>query len=57
MNVLDGEGVTLERGFGDFPSGPVVKNPIYSAGHVGSIPGWESKVPHTVGQLTQRHNY
>ena len=26
---------------GDFPSGPVVKNPPASAGDAGSIPVWE----------------
>lgn len=56
MNVLDGE-VTLESEVLGTPSGPVVKNPIYSAGHVGLTSGWESKMPHTVGQLTQCHSH
>ena len=36
----------------DFPSGPGVKNPPSKAGKLGSIPGWETKIPHTVGQLS-----
>ena len=38
----------------DFPGGPVVENPPSNAGDVGSIPGWETKVPHAVGQLSPR---
>ena len=34
---------------GDFPGGPVVKNP---PGDVGSIPSWETKIPHAVVQLS-----
>ena len=30
---------------GDFPSGPVVKNPPCNAGDMGSIPGWGTKIP------------
>ena len=37
---------------GDFPGGPVVKNPPSSAGNVGSIPGRGTKIPHAVGQLS-----
>ena len=33
----------------DFPSGLVVKNPPFSAGDVGSIPGRGTKVPHSTG--------
>ena len=36
---------------GDFPGGPVVKNPPSNAGDVGSIPGWGNKIPLAVGQL------
>ena len=39
-------------GEGDFPSGPVVKNPPSNAGDVGSIPGGGAKIPHAVGQLS-----
>ena len=46
-------GVT-RGGSGDFPGGPVVKNPPSNAGDVGSIPGWENKTPHAVGQLSPR---
>ena len=37
----------------DFPGGAVVKNPPSNAGHVGSIPGWGAKIPHTSGQKTK----
>ena len=37
---------------GDFPGGPVVKNPPSNAGDVGSIPGWGTKIPHDAGQLS-----
>ena len=37
---------------GDFPGGPVVKNPPSSAGDVGSIPGRGIKIPHAVEQVT-----
>ena len=36
----------------DFPGGPVVKNPLYSAGDRGSIPGQGTKIPHAEGQLS-----
>ena len=36
----------------DFPAGPVVKNPPSNAGHVGSIPGQGTKIPHATGQLS-----
>ena len=39
---------------GDFPGGPVVKNPTSNAGDVGSIPGWGTKIPHASGQLSPR---
>ena len=38
----------------DFPGGPVVKNPPYSAGDMGSIPGQGTKIPHAAGQLSPR---
>ena len=37
---------------GDFPGGPVVKNPPSKAEDVGSIPGRKTKIPHAAGQLT-----
>ena len=40
--------------WGDFPGGPVVKNLPSSAGEAGSIPGWETKIPHAAGQLSPR---
>ena len=39
---------TEERRVGDFPSGPVVKNPPSNAGEASSIPGRGTKIPHTV---------
>ena len=38
----------------DFPGGPVVRNPPYSAGDTGSIPGQGTKIPHATGQLSPR---
>ena len=34
------------RSVGDFPGGPVVKNPPCNAGDMGSIPGRGTKIPH-----------
>ena len=50
---------------GDFPGGPVVKNPPSNAGDVGSIPGRGTKSPHAPEQLSPHatstepmcHNY
>ena len=39
---------------GDFPGGPVVKNPPYNAGDAGLIPGRGTKIPHAMGQLSPR---
>ena len=36
---------------GDFPGGPVAKNPPCNAGDSGSISGQETKIPHTSKQL------
>ena len=33
--------------FGEFPGGSVVKAPGFTAGGVGSIPGWGTKIPYT----------
>ena len=38
----------------DFPGCPVVKNAPYNAGDAGSIPGQGTKIPHAVGELSQR---
>ena len=35
---------------GDFPGGPMVKNPPSNAGDVGSIPGRGTEIPHAPGQ-------
>ena len=44
---------------GDFPGGPMVKilHCTSSAGGVGSVPGWVTKIPHAVqcGQIIQEH--
>ena len=36
---------------GDFPGGPMVKNPPSNAGDAGSIPHRGTKIPHATGQL------
>ena len=36
----------------DFPDGPVVKNLPSNAGDAGLIPGWGTKIPHAVEQLS-----
>ena len=36
----------------DFPGGPVVKNLPSTAGDVGLIPGWGTKIPYTMEQLS-----
>ena len=44
---------TLEgKLMGDFPGGPVVKNPPSNAGDMGLIPGQGTKIPHALGQLS-----
>ena len=43
---------THKPGLRDFPGGPVVKNPPCNAGDVGLIPGWGTKIPHAVRQLS-----
>ena len=35
----------------DFPGGPAFKNLLYNEGDMGSVPGWETKIPGTMGQL------
>ena len=49
VNVLN---VTLKWLMRDFPDGSVVKNPPSNAKDLGSIPGWGTKIPHAVGQLS-----
>ena len=39
---------------GDFPGGPMIKNPPCNAGDVGSIPGWGTKMPHAAEKLSLR---
>ena len=53
-----GKGLEIFMGYrsrvGDFPGGPVVKNPTSHAGDKGLIPGQGSKIPNTPGQLSPR---
>ena len=50
-------------GIRDLPGGLMVKNLPSSAGDMGSIPGWGTKILHAAGQLSPRtlepacHNY
>ena len=37
---------------GDFPGGPVVKNPPCNEGDMGSVPGQGTKIPHDVEQVS-----
>jgi len=36
----------------DCPGGPVVKKPPSNAGNMGLIPGWGTKIPQALGQLS-----
>ena len=36
----------------DFPRDPVVKNPLSNVVGMGLIPGWGTKIPHAVRQLS-----
>ena len=37
---------------GNFPGGPVVENPLCDAQDTGLIPGRETRIPHTMEQLS-----
>ena len=50
--LLSSENDTLKLSSWDFPGGPVVKNPSFNAEDAGLIPSLETKIPHTVGQLS-----
>ena len=39
---------------GDFPGGPMVRNPPSNAGDAGSIPGRGTRIPHAAGQPSSR---
>lgn len=39
------------RGHRDFPGGPLAKSRPCSAGHVGTIAGQGTRIPHAIGQL------
>ena len=45
-------GISSKSQYQDFPGGPVVKNPPYNAGDVGSIPGQGTKIPDAAGQVS-----
>ena len=46
-----GTHVQIRRVYGDFPGGPVVKNPSANAGDVGLIPGQGTRIPHAAEEL------
>ena len=46
--------ILFKVNLGDFPGGPVVKNPPCNAGNRGSIPGRGTKVPPASEQLSLR---
>ena len=49
---------TTKMGHWDFPGGPMVENPSYNAGNVGSVPGWGTKISHApVGWKAPQHNW
>ena len=52
MNILILDKTDFKTKTGDFPGGPVVKNPPSNAGDTGSIPGQGTKIPHAVGQMS-----
>ena len=37
---------------GNFPGGPMAKNPPSNTGDAGLIPGWGIKIPHAAGQVS-----
>ena len=39
-----------KKAMGDFPGGPVVKNPPSGEGNSGSTPGQGTEIPHATGQ-------
>ena len=40
---------------GDFPGSPVLKTSPSTAGGVGSIPGWGTKIPHALQPKKSKH--
>ena len=51
---LKGCGESARKWQGDFPGGPVVKNPSCTAGHVGLIPVQGTRILHAIEQLSLR---
>ena len=45
-------GSAKSTSLGDFPAGPVVQTLPSDVAHVGLTPGWGTKIPHAVGQLS-----
>ena len=43
---------SIKNAMGDFPGGPVVKNPPSNAGDTSSIPDQGTKIPYAKGQLS-----
>ena len=50
-NTAVGVGDIIKNIMREFPCGPVVKSLPCNAEDVGSIPGWETKIPSVVEQL------
>ena len=46
------EGQFRLKFLGDFPGGPIIKNPPCNAGDAGSTPGQGARIPHAVEQLS-----
>ena len=40
--------------FRDFPDGPVVKESALECRDMGSVPGWGTKIPHAMEQLSKK---
>ena len=49
--VKDANTFSKKASHRDFPCGPLVKNPLSSAGNPGSITGLGTKIPHASGEL------
>ena len=45
-------GFNIRNILGDFPGGPVVKNPSANTADVGAVPGRVTKIPLALGQLS-----
>ena len=45
-DIVNKETKHKKESYKDFPGSPMVKNPPSHAGDMGSIPSWETKIPH-----------